>query len=90
MAAARVGVPNHYGLADACPAVLDGRRVTVCVEIKGWVTYADPFAAVAWVVPAWIASPPHHRILHDSTWRWVGVAVDRIGPYTWIVADFAR
>lgn len=90
MAAARVGLPNHDGLSDACPRVIDGHQVTLCGEIKGWVTIADLDEAVDWVVPAWMTSLPHHNILHDSYWRWVGVAVRQIGGYTWLVADFAR
>jgi hypothetical protein len=90
VAAPRAGVPNHLGLGAACPPVIDGRRVTLCGEVKGWTTISNLHAAVDWVVPAWMASPPHHNLLHDSHWRWVGVAVRRIGGYTWMVAVFAR
>jgi hypothetical protein len=89
MAAARVGVPNHDGLGEACPRTIDGRTVTLCGEIKGWTSTAGLDRAVDWVVPAWMASRPHHRIILGR-WRWVGVAVRRIGDRTWLVADFAR
>jgi hypothetical protein len=89
MAAARVGWPGHDGLGAACPSMIRTVRVTACGEIKAWVTIADPYAAVRWAVPAWLASPPHHRVMLGH-WRWIGVAIRRIGPYTWLVADFAR
>ena len=90
MAASRVGLPNHDGLGAACPLVIAGHRVTFCGEIKGWVSITDPNEAVDWVVPAWTASPSHHAIMYDLSWRWIGVAVRRIGGFTWMIADFAR
>lgn len=90
MAASRVGWPGHAGLGDACPPVIDGHRVSLCGEIKGWYTTTDLDWAVDWVVPAWTASPPHNAIMYDLSWRWIGVAVRQIGGFTWLVADFAR
>ena len=90
IASTRVGVFNHDGLGDVCPLMVGGHRVSLCGEIKGWVTRATLDAAVDWVVPAWMASPTHHRILRDPLWRWVGVAVRRVGAYVWLVAIFAR
>lgn len=89
MAASRVGWPGHAGLAAACPAKIGTVKVTVCGEIKAWVTILNPFAAGRWAVRAWLASRPHRHIML-GTWRWVGVAIRRIGPYTWLVAEFAR
>lgn len=89
MAAARVGWSGHDGLGAACPPMIATVRVTACGEIKAWVTFADPYAAASWAVPAWLASPAHSGVMLGD-WRWVGVAIRRVEPYTWLVADFAR
>ena len=89
MAASRVGWPGHAGLAAACPEKIGRVKIVMCGEIKAWVTIANPVAAGKWAVQAWLASPAHHRVMLGR-WSWIGVAIRRIGGYTWLVADFAR
>jgi uncharacterized protein YkwD len=62
-------------------------------EVIGRMTAADPAGEAAWMVRAWLASPPHRAVLLDRDFRRVGIGratrTEAAGTDSLYTADFA-